>query len=334
MKNAKQYEPGIRKLLTEARKHTSSASDKDQDPVRMLVRGVLSANATPKQAEDAVEAVESEFVDFNELRASPVKDLTDRLGREHPRRRAKAGMLTGALNAIFERTGSISMDYMHKMPKRDLRRHLRELGLDTYAAAYVTLFAFGGHAVPVDEDLAEILKMDELVHEESDIEDIQGFLERVVPQKDAENVHAYFRNLLRRKMPALTRRRREQAEAQAKAEAAAEKKRLEEEKAAADEKAAAEKAKKKKATKAQAKRKKASKKSGGKKSSSGAKKTTKKAAKTSKAKKTSGGAKKSKKSADRKKSAAGGKSSSGKKKSASKKKKKKAKNSKKTSGGK
>lgn len=317
MKNAKAYEPKIRKLLSGAKNVKSPVDDEDRDPVRTLIRAVLSSDATPKQAAEAIESIEGEFVDFNELRVSPIKDLTDRLGKEHPHRRAKAEMLTGALNGIFERTGAVSMDYMKDMSKRDLRRHLRELGLNPYAAAYVTLFAFGGHAIPVDEDLAESLRMDELVHEESDVEDIQGFLERVISQKDAEKAQAVFRDLVRRKAAALTKKRREQAEAKAKAEAEAEKKRLEKEKAEAEEKAAKEA--KKKATKKKTTRKKTTRK----------KTTRKKTSPKKSARKSSTGkstaAKKAKKKKKKKASAAGSgsrKKSSGRKTSSSKKTKK------------
>ncbi|MGC9453228.1 MAG: hypothetical protein ACP5HU_00025 [Phycisphaerae bacterium] len=315
MKNAKAYEPKIRKLLSQAKNIKSPAGDEDRNPVRVLLHAVLSSNATPRQAEEAAEALESEFVDYNELRVSPVKDLTDRLGKDYPQRRAKAEMLTAVLNAIFERTGAVSMDYMHEMSKRDLRRHLRELGLDAYAAAYVTLFAFGGHAIPVDEDLAESLKMEDAVHPESDVEDIQGFLERVIPQKDAEKAHAAFRDLVRRKASALTKKRREQAEAKAKAEAEAERQRLKKEQAEAEKQAAAE-ARKQQQKKKKAAAKKSGKKKTTRKKASSKKSSTKKSTKAAKAKK--------------KKKSTGGRSSSRKKSKTAKKSGSKAKKTRKT----
>jgi hypothetical protein len=124
---------------------------------------------------------------------------------------------------------------MQKMSKRDLRRHLSELGLDAYSGAAVTLLVFGGHAVPVDNDLADSLKMDQYADPGAEPADIQGFLERVIPMKDAPAAHEFFRAYVEKSAKALAKKRKADAKAKAK-----EKQRLQ---------AAKKKAKKRKTTK-------------------------------------------------------------------------------------
>jgi hypothetical protein len=113
----------------------------------------------------------------------------------------------------------MSLEHLSKLSKRDLREHLLSLGLNAYAAARVLLFVFGGHAIPVDRTLAETLEMEEQVHPGSSVEDVQGFLERIISQKDARNVHEFLRAHVERCARALAKFRQAKAEAAAKAEA-------------------------------------------------------------------------------------------------------------------
>jgi endonuclease III len=130
----------------------------------------------------------------------------------------------------------MTMAYMEKMPKRDLRKHLLGLGLGSYASAVLMLYLFESHAIPVDQDLVDSLAMEDLIHPGSDIDDVQGFLERVIPQKDAIGAHDFLRLHVEKMSKALAKKRKEDAEAAAKiaAEAAAAAKKIAEAKAAAE----------------------------------------------------------------------------------------------------
>lgn len=247
MKNATKYEKQIKKLLRGMKKVPADEPLKDEEALAVLVESVLQADTTKDVARAALEAIQQEFVDFNELRASQSKDITDCIGKGYPDGRTKAEMITTALGNIYERTSAVSIDYMSPMTKRDLRRHLSELGLSPYVASCVVLQVFGGHAVPVDDTLVEVLKMDDFVHPQSDLHDVQGFLERVIIQKNALSAHEVFREYVANRAKALARKRKAEAKAKAQAEAKA--------KAKAEAKAEAKAAKAKKAAKKKAKKK-------------------------------------------------------------------------------
>lgn len=221
MKNASAYEKKVRKLLKGMKSQQPDEAPGGEEALAVLVESVLQADATTKQAGEALEAIRREFVDFNELRVSPPKDVVDCIGRGYPDGYTKAGMMTTALRNLFERTYNVSMDYMGQMTKRDLRRHLGELGLSPYAASCVVLRVFGGHAVPVDETLVEVLKMDGYAHPDSDVLDVQGFLERIVPHRNALSVHEFFRAHVAKSASALERKRKADAQEREKAEAKA-----------------------------------------------------------------------------------------------------------------
>lgn len=219
MKNAATYEKKIKKLLGKLKAPRAAAPPTGIDAVTEVIAAVFEADAPRRSGKDALETIAKEFVDYNELRVAPPKDISDRVLKDDPNRRGKAEMITTVLNNIFNRSYTISVDYMAEMPKKELRRHLLELGLSPYAAACVVLKLFGGHAIPVDETLVEVLKLDDYVSPEADQADVQGFLERIIPQKEALAAHEFFRAHIEKCAKPLARKRQADAEAAAKAAA-------------------------------------------------------------------------------------------------------------------
>ena len=178
MKDATKYQTKMKTLLTGLKRVRVPADS--GDPIRLLVESVMEANAGGKDVDKAMATFEKEFVDLNELRVAQPREIVEMLSKSFPHVRAKAVEVTDALNRIFNRANDLSMAYMEGMAKRDLRRHLTRIGLSPYATARIVSVGFEGHAVPVDEDLAETLLMDGYVPESATLEEIEGFLERVV----------------------------------------------------------------------------------------------------------------------------------------------------------
>jgi endonuclease III len=220
MKNATEYQKKIKKLLGGMGKARPDPPA-DAKPFRVMLEAILTAEATPKRAEKAMAAIEEEFVDINEIRVSPPKEIVDCLETDYPHGRAKGAEIVRALNAIFVRYNKLTLEPIEGLTKRDLRRHLAELGLSPYAAACMVLMVYAGHAIPVDEALAESLDMDGYVHPDSSVVEVQAFLERVILQRDALAAHEFFRAYVEKRARALARKRKADAEARAKAEAVA-----------------------------------------------------------------------------------------------------------------
>jgi hypothetical protein len=243
MKNATQYEKKIKKLLTGLK--TTRVPKVDEDPVRALVRAVMDRNASVKQVEKAMALFDKEFVNLNEFRVAQPREIVELLGKSFPWVREKAEEAPGALNRIFQRANELNMAYMIEMPKRQLRRHLGEIGLSPFAGSRLLAATFEGHAVPVDEDLVEALAMDGMIDPNATIDDVQGFLERIVSHKDCLAAHELLRRYVDSRADALAKKRKADeaarlaAERKAAAEAAKAQKAAEE-KAAAEAKAAEE----------------------------------------------------------------------------------------------
>ncbi len=239
MKDSAQYEEKIKSLVAQ---RAREAPARRTDRIALLVEGIMAEDTTPAKASSAMSVLTEEFVDFNELRVSPIRDIVEVLGENFPGVRAKANAVTGALQVIFDHANSLSLDYLAKMTKREVRSVLREkIGLSPYAESVLTLFGFGGHAIPVDNLLLEALKLDGYIHPDSDLPDLQGFLERIAPGKDAMSWHEALRDYAAGAAAKVARERaRRQRKAEAKAKAKAEAKAKAKAKAEAKAKAKAE----------------------------------------------------------------------------------------------
>ncbi len=215
MKNAKQYGKKIKKLLTGIDK-SQTIIETDDDPIGVLVGAVLSSDATQAQAKKALELLDEEFVDYNELRGSPPQDMIAILDNDFSNPVGRGEQLSKALGNIFNRTCELSVEYMEKMSKRDLRKHLREIGLDQYSSAVMIQKVFTGHAIPVDQTLVDSLIMNDCVAPDTDIDDVQKFLERLIQARNDAGAHKFFRQFVDKSAFALVKwRQKKLAEEQA-----------------------------------------------------------------------------------------------------------------------
>ncbi len=220
MKNSARYASKMKRLLAGGQ---PQGPGEPADPIRLVVAAVLAEDITARQAVSAMAALEAEFVDFNELRVSPVKDIVECVGRGFFRARGKAEMISRALNGIFEHTNALSLEFLAKKPKREVRQFLRhKLGLSRYAESVVTLYGFEGHAIPVDGLLLESLKLGAKIHPHSDLKDLQGFLERIIPARDDVAAHEALRGHADKAASKVHKRWAREAKAEAKARAEAE----------------------------------------------------------------------------------------------------------------
>jgi hypothetical protein len=108
----------------------------------------MSYDMPDARAEEAMKAIEGEFVDLNELRVATELEVQELLGTKYPDRAARA-MITQALNNIFEREHTLSLERLRSVSKRDARQFLRELpDIHPFVEAYVMLMSFDGTPFP------------------------------------------------------------------------------------------------------------------------------------------------------------------------------------------
>ncbi len=161
------------------------------EPVAQLIRAFLEWNASRPKARGALKRLTEHFVDFNELRVSFPYEVEALLGPNYPTAGERAERLHEALNMLFQREQAVSLESLEPRSKKDVRTYLDTLaGVPPYVAAQVTLLCFHGHAVPVDEQLADLLREHEIVAEDATLEAIESFLQRHIKADQAVETHA------------------------------------------------------------------------------------------------------------------------------------------------
>jgi hypothetical protein len=178
MKNPSKHADALRSLNRQILKQVKPEPMQPQEPLKALVRGAMSFDVSDSKANDAMRLVEREFVDLNEFRVATDLEIQELLGVRYPQIERRVAMITQGLNYIFEKEHTLSLDRLKEISRRDARNFLRELpDIHPFVEAYVMLHSFDGHAVPVDDQILAMLRDEDVVEEDTELEDAQKFVE-------------------------------------------------------------------------------------------------------------------------------------------------------------
>ncbi|HZK81322.1 MAG TPA: hypothetical protein VFC46_09655 [Humisphaera sp.] len=197
MKNATKHADELKSLHKRLMKDHKSPAREPVDALKALVRGAMSFDVADARADEAMRLINKEFVDLNELRVATELEVQEMLGQRYPAIEKRVAMITQALNNIFEREHTLSLDRLKTLNKKEARQFLRELPeIHPFVEAYVMLYAFDGHAVPLDEEMLVILREHNVVGEKVTIEEAQKFVESHIKAEDCHDFFVAFRNYL------------------------------------------------------------------------------------------------------------------------------------------
>ena len=191
MKNAGAYARKFNGLLRRIKTKHGVEPPEPAEPICQLVIAFLEWNASRGAAAAAYRRVMSKMVDVNDLRVSHPHEVEVMVGSRFPLVEQRVARLHEALNEIFQREQAASLDALAGRSKKDVRAYLDSLpGMPPYVAAQVTLFCFGGHAVPIDDQLADLLRQEEVVDPQADLQEIESFLTHRIKADKAIDAHA------------------------------------------------------------------------------------------------------------------------------------------------
>jgi endonuclease III len=194
MKTAGKYAEEMRSLFKKLLRDGKPATKPQQDPLKALVRAAMSFDMPDTRAEEAMSAIDGEFVDLNELRVATELEVQELLGTKYPAIEKRVTMITQCLNTIFEREHTLSLERLRTVSKRDARQFLRELpDVHPFVESYVMLISFDGHAVPVDQLMLDYLRDQEVVDPETPLEEIHRFLEHHVKAEECFDFYVAVR---------------------------------------------------------------------------------------------------------------------------------------------
>ena len=191
MKNATKHAEELRSLYKKLLKEHKAEPREPMDPLKALVRGAMSFDVSDDRAEAAMKAIDKEFVDLNELRVATDLEIQELLGQRYPNIEKRVAMITQSLNNIFEREHTLSLDRLKTISKRDARKFISELpDVHPFVEAFVMLYGFDGHAVPLDDEMLAYLREQEIIDEQTNLEEAQRFVEHHLKAEECYDLYA------------------------------------------------------------------------------------------------------------------------------------------------
>jgi endonuclease III len=196
MKNAGKHSDDLKALFKRLLRDGKPDARITLEPLDALVRGAMSYNVSDSRAEDAVKAIGKEFVDLNELRVATDLEIHELLGVRYPDIEERVAMITQCLNDIFEREHTMNLDRLKTVSKRDARQFLRELpGIQPFVEAYIMLMAFDGSAFPMDQEMLDYLRDEEILDPETTMAEAQKFVENHIKGEEIYDFYMVLRRV-------------------------------------------------------------------------------------------------------------------------------------------
>ena len=210
MKNAAKY-ASVLKALAKKLSKASAPEDllggqaEESRPLRAIVLGVLRRDADEAAAVAAIEAIEAEYVDFNDLRAGTDLELVDLLtphfGEEEAA--ARSTLIRGVLSNIFDVEGRLTLDRIAALGRRELRPALRKAVVGgtgdpsiplAFVEAHAALLAFDFGTLPIDERTLALLLKHKAVDDDVDALEAAKFCEQNLKVEDCRAIFAAARD--------------------------------------------------------------------------------------------------------------------------------------------
>ena len=137
------------------------------DPERPVLEHLLFAcclqEARYDVAEDAFATLVEEFYDWNEIRVSSIRELSEVLSAL-PDARSASFRVKRVLQHLFESTYSFDLENFRKKNLGPATERLKKMdGSTDFAVSYVVQSALGGHAIPIDGGARRVLHILDLI---------------------------------------------------------------------------------------------------------------------------------------------------------------------------
>lgn len=195
MKNSKEYSSKFETFYKSLKKELKSAEIFEfETPIDALIAGVICEYEPHETAKTIMKQMLDHFVDWNDLRVSREEEVVEFLGKNSDEAKKIADNLTAALQKVFEKFDSITLEPVIVNGKRQAKQDLEEFGvLSPFVINFVMLTIMDAHCLPMTSKMIEYVKENGLVHPDADDTDINSFIERKVPASDIGNFYQVLR---------------------------------------------------------------------------------------------------------------------------------------------
>ncbi|MFQ5412667.1 MAG: hypothetical protein ACE5EC_10230, partial [Phycisphaerae bacterium] len=178
MRNAAEYTRRVKRLFTRMKKDGSRTSLATvDDSMRALLLGIFSNYTTEQRAASALDKLLDGMVDLIELRVTPVAEVVECVGADHPQCRVAAEEIIQVLNSLFNTTHELDLSFLKSLGKKHAASFLDSLdGLQPHSRAFFKQRYLNIHTVPLDANMHAYLEKNECIAGDTDVEKAQKFI--------------------------------------------------------------------------------------------------------------------------------------------------------------
>lgn len=186
----------ITKLLGQIKKHFKPVPvAQNRTLIEHLLFACLLENSPHEAAEQAYQRLVTDYFDWNEVRVSTKRELSETLkGLNDPGQAAER--LKRTLHSVFESVYVYDLELLKKQNLGQATKTIEKYeGTTPFTVAYITQNALGGHAIPANQGLLTAFLVFDIINEkEASQWHIPG-LERAVPKSKGVEVATILHQL-------------------------------------------------------------------------------------------------------------------------------------------
>src|SRR3954451_18820442 len=186
----------INRTLKVLKKHFKPVfPPKDRSLFDHLIFACLVEDSPQEAAEQVFTALKQEYFGWNEVRVSTIRELTDAL-KLLVNPAESAARLKQTLHSVFESVYEYDIETLKKQNIGQAAKHLEKYnGTTGFAVAYVTQYALGGHAIPLNRGALITLHTVGVISDDEYAKEVVPGLERAVPKNKGAEVGSLLHQL-------------------------------------------------------------------------------------------------------------------------------------------
>jgi len=164
------------------------------DPVRSILRTILSQNTNDRNRDIAAERLFDRFESPEDILEAEISDIEDAV-RPAGLGPTKARRIKSLLERLKEEKGVITLEHVQDMGKSEAKEYLKSFdGIGPKTAAVTLLFVFDKPVMPVDTHVHRVSKRLGLIDNKTNREKAHNILEEMVPE---DRMYEFHINLIK-----------------------------------------------------------------------------------------------------------------------------------------
>ncbi|MCC9605004.1 hypothetical protein LOC68_25145 [Blastopirellula sp. JC732] len=164
------------------KKHYTPAEADSRPLLEQLAFAALLENSPRAAAEQCFSVLVNNYYDWNEVRVTSLVELSE-VCAKLPQPEASAAKLKSILQNVFESLYTFDLESLKKLNQgKAIKQIERFNGVSQFVVGYVTQNALGGHAVPTDDALVELMRVLGIITDAEAKKNSVPGVERAIPK--------------------------------------------------------------------------------------------------------------------------------------------------------